>query len=54
MTVVASLMIQNLARELFSAANEHGRRLPNRAVFVCGELGAIEAHNAGIRVRVPL
>ena len=34
-------MIQNLARELFSVANEHGGRLPNRAVFFCDELGTM-------------
>ena len=38
---VASLMIHNLARELFSVANEHGGRLPNRAVFFCDELGTM-------------
>ena len=38
---VASLMIQNLARELFSVANEYGGRLPNRAVFFCDELGTM-------------
>ena len=38
---VASLMIQNLAREMFSVANEHGGRLPNRAVFFCDELGTM-------------
>lgn len=38
---VASLMIQNLARELFSVANEHGGKLPNRAVFFCDELGTM-------------
>jgi len=38
---VASLMIQNLARELFSVANEHGGRLPNRAVYFCDELGTM-------------
>ena len=38
---VASLMIQNLARELFSVANEHGGRLLNRAVFFCDELGTM-------------
>ena len=38
---VASLMIQNLARELFSVANEHSGRLPNRAVFFCDELGTM-------------
>ena len=38
---VASLMIQNMARELFSVANEHGGRLPNRAVFFCDELGTM-------------
>ena len=34
-------MIQNLARELFSVANEHGGKLPNRAVFFCDELGTM-------------
>ena len=38
---VASLMIQNLARELFSVVNEHGGKLPNRAVFFCDELGTM-------------
>ena len=38
---VASLMIQNLARELFAVANEHGGKLPNRAVFYCDELGTM-------------
>ena len=38
---VASLMIQNLARELFAVANEHGGKLPNRAVFFCDELGTM-------------
>lgn len=38
---VASLMIQNLARELFSVANKHGGKLPNRAVFFCDELGTM-------------
>lgn len=38
---VASLIIQNLARELFSVANEHGGKLPNRAVFFCDELGTM-------------
>ena len=38
---VASLMIQNLARELFSVANEHGGKLPNRAGFFCDELGTM-------------
>ena len=38
---VASLMIQNLARELFPVANEHGGKLPNRAVFFCDELGTM-------------
>lgn len=38
---VASLMIQNLAGELFSVANEHGGKLPNRAVFFCDELGTM-------------
>lgn len=38
---IASLMIQNLARELFAVANEHGGKLPNRAVFYCDELGTM-------------
>lgn len=38
---VASLMIQNLARELFAVANEHGGKLQNRAVFFCDELGTM-------------
>lgn len=38
---VASLMIQNLARELFSVANEYGGKLPNRTVFFCDELGTM-------------
>ncbi len=38
---VASLMIQNLARELFLVANEHGGKLPNRVVFYCDELGTM-------------
>ena len=38
---VASLMIQNLARELFSVANDHGGRLPRRAIFFCDELGTM-------------
>ena len=38
---VASLMIQNLARELFSVANEYGGKLPNRAAFFCDELGTM-------------
>ena len=38
---VASLMIQNLVRELFAVANEHGGKLPNRAVFYCDELGTM-------------
>ncbi len=38
---VASLMIQNLARELFSVANEHGGKLPSRVVFYCDELGTM-------------
>ncbi len=38
---VASLMIQNLARELFSVANEYGGKLPNRVVFYCDELGTM-------------
>ena len=34
-------MIQNLARELFAVANEHGGKLQNRAVFFCDELGTM-------------
>ena len=38
---MASLMIQNLSRELFSVADEHGGKLPNRAVLFCDELGTM-------------
>ena len=38
---VASLMIQNLARELFFVANEYGGKLPSRVVFYCDELGTM-------------
>ncbi len=40
---MASLMIQNLSRELFFLADEHGGRLPNRAIFFCDELGTMPA-----------
>ena len=36
---MAGLMIQNLSRELFSVADEHGGKLQNRVVFFCDELG---------------
>lgn len=29
------------ARELFSVANEHGGKLPNRVVFFCDEMGTM-------------
>ena len=38
---MAGLMIQNLARELFSVADECGGRLKNRVVFFCDELGTM-------------
>ena len=34
-------MIQNLSRELFSVADEHGGKLQNRVVFYCDELGTM-------------
>ncbi len=40
---MASLMIQNLSRELFFLANEYGGRLPNRVIFFCDELGTMPA-----------
>ena len=38
---MAGLMIQNLSREQFSVADEHGGKLPNRVVFYCDELGTM-------------
>ncbi len=38
---MAGLMIQNLSRELFSVADEHGGKLQNRVVFYCYELGTM-------------
>lgn len=38
---MAGLMIQNLSRELFSVADEHGGKLGNRVVFFCDELGTM-------------
>ena len=38
---MAGLMIQNLSRELFSVADEHGGKLPSRVVFFCDELGTM-------------
>ena len=38
---MAGLLIQNLARELFSVADEHKGRLPNRVTFFCDELGTM-------------
>ena len=38
---MAGLMIQNLSRELFSVADEHGGKLPNRVVFYCDEFGTM-------------
>ncbi|MDY4181599.1 MAG: type IV secretory system conjugative DNA transfer family protein [Pseudoflavonifractor sp.] len=40
---MAGLMIQTLSRELFSVADEHDGRLPNRVVFFCDELGTMPA-----------
>lgn len=38
---MAGLMIQNLSRELFAVADEHGGKLNNRVVFFCDELGTM-------------
>lgn len=38
---MAGLMIQTLARELFSVADENGGKLKNRVVFFCDELGTM-------------
>ena len=38
---MAGLMIQTLSRELFSVADEHGGKLPNRGVLFCDELGTM-------------
>ena len=38
---MAGLIIQNLSRELFSVADEHGGKLQNRVVFYCDELGTM-------------
>ena len=38
---MAGLMIQNLSRELFAVADEHGGKLPNRVVLYCDELGTM-------------
>ena len=40
---MAGLVIQNLSRELFSVADEHGGKLENRVVFFCDELGTMPA-----------
>jgi type IV secretion system protein VirD4 len=40
---MASLMIQNLSRELFAVADAHGGRLPNRVVMFCDEFGTMPA-----------
>ena len=40
---IAGLMIQTLSRELFSVADEHDGKLPNRVVFFCDELGTMPA-----------
>ena len=40
---MAGLMIQNLSRELFSVADEHGGKQQNRVVFFCDELGTMPA-----------
>lgn len=36
---MVSLILQNLYREILTVADEHGGRLPNRAVFFADELG---------------
>ena len=38
---MAGLMIQNLSRELFSVADEHGGKLEKRVVFYCDEFGTM-------------
>ena len=38
---MAGLMIQNLSRELFAVADEHGGKLKNRVVLFCDELGTM-------------
>ena len=38
---MVSLIIQQLYREILSVADEHGGRLPNRAVFYCDEYGTL-------------
>ena len=40
---MAGLVIQNLSRELFSVADEHGGKLENRVAFFCDELGTMPA-----------
>ncbi len=43
---MAGLMIQTLSRELFSVADEHDGKLPNRVVFFCDELGTMPAFDS--------
>ena len=38
---MAGLIIQNLSRELFAIADEHGGKLVRRVVFFCDELGTM-------------
>lgn len=38
---MVSLIIQQLYREILSVADEHGGKLPNRAVFYCDEFGTL-------------
>lgn len=38
---MASLIIQNLYREILTVADEYGGALPNRVVFYCDELGSL-------------
>ena len=40
---MAGLMIQTLSQELFSVADAHDGKLPNRVVFFCDELGTMPA-----------
>ena len=40
---MAGLMMQNLSRELFSVADEHGGKLQSHVVFFCDELGTMPA-----------
>ena len=38
---MAGLLVQNLSRELFAVADEHGGKLKNRVILFCDELGTM-------------